>query len=81
MIGQAFDLIRASPRSHLGPPVSSECFEGLDNVGVHVAPTLLEQAAIGDLVGEGVLEGVGMVREQARLVEELGGLEVHQATV
>ena len=40
------------------------------------APALLEQAPVGDLVGERVLEGVLEIREQARLVEELRPLEV-----
>ena len=40
------------------------------------APAVLEETAVGDLVGERVLEGVLEVREQARLVEELGPLEV-----
>ncbi len=36
-------------------------------------------APIGDLVGEGVLEGVFEIREQAPLVEELGGLQTGEA--
>ena len=32
-------------------------------------------------MGQGMLEGVGGLGEQARLVEELGGLEVRQAAV
>ena len=40
------------------------------------APAVLEHAPVGDLVGEGVLEGVLKIREEARLVKELGGLEV-----
>ena len=40
---------------------------------------LLEEAPVGDLVRERVLEGVFEVREEARLVEELGGLEVGRA--
>src|SRR5262245_64532020 len=41
-------------------------------------PPLLEHTAIGHLVGEGVLEGVGMVRKETRFVQELGRLEVRQ---
>ena len=36
---------------------------------------VVEQAAVGDLVGQRVLEGVLELGEQARLVQELGGLE------
>ena len=46
---------------------------------VQGAPPLLEQAAVGDLVRERVLEGVLEVGEQARLVEELRGLQVRRA--
>lgn len=42
------------------------------------APSLVQQAAVGHLTGEGVLEGVGLVREEVRLVEELPALEVRQ---
>jgi hypothetical protein len=44
-------------------------------------PALLQEAAVGDLMGKGVLEGVLAVGKEARLVEELGGLEVVQALV
>ena len=50
MVGQAFDL--------LGHPLSGEGFEGLDDPRVQGAPPLLEETAVGHLVGEGVLEGV-----------------------
>ena len=44
-------------------------------------PPLLEEAAVGDLVGEGVLEGVLALGKEARLVEKLGRLEVRETTV
>ena len=46
-----------------------------------VASPLLEETAVGHLVGQGVLEGVFPLGEQARLVEELGPLELRQAAV
>ena len=39
-------------------------------------PALLQQALVDDFVREGVLEGVFQIREEAGLVEELGGPEV-----
>src|SRR5262249_32266365 len=51
-------------------------FDGLDNLGVEGTPTLLEQAAIGHLLRERVLERVFEFRKQACLVEKLGGLQV-----
>ena len=58
-----------------------ERLEGLDDAGMQHPPPLLEQTAVGHLVGQGVLEGVLALGEEARLVEELGRLEVRQAAV
>ena len=44
-------------------------------------PPLLEQAPVGHLMGERVLEGVFELGEQARLVEELGRLQVREAAM
>ena len=60
MVRQAFDL--------LGHPVPDERFEGLDDAGMQHPPPLLEQAAVGHLMGQGVLEGVLVVGKEARLV-------------
>ena len=65
----------------LGQLVPSERFQRLDNAGVQHPPPLLEQAAIGHLVREGVLEGVLPLGEQPRLVQELRRLEVREASV
>ena len=40
-----------------------------------------QQRLIGHLLRQGVLEGVGALWEEARLVEELGRLEVCQAAI
>ena len=72
----AAERVVREPLDVLGEPVGVEPLDGLDDPGVEGAPPLLEQAAVGDLVGEGVLERVLEVGEEARLVEELGGLEV-----
>ena len=45
---QAFDLLRHA--------VSG--FKGLDNTGMQRLPPLLQQAAVGHFVGQGMLEGV-----------------------
>ena len=58
-----------------------ERFEGRDDAGMEHPPPLLEQAAVGHLVGQGMLKGIAHVGEEARLVEKLGGLEVREATV
>ena len=65
---QAFDL--------LDHPVPDERLEGLDNPGMECPSLFLEEAAVGHLLGEGMLEGVDQLGEQARLVQELGVLEM-----
>ena len=44
-------------------------------------PPLLEHTAIGDLVREGVLEGVLMLREEAHFVQEFGRLKVRECAM
>ena len=73
MVRQALDLF--------GQAVRREAFEGLYDVGMEYTPSLLKQTAIGHLVRQGVLEGVGAFWEQARFVEEFGGLHVREATM
>ena len=67
MVGQAFDL--------LGHPVPGERLQGLDDAGMQRPPPLLQEAAVGHLVGEGVLEGVLVLGKEPRLVQELGRLQ------
>ena len=46
--------------------------------GVQGAATLVQEGAVRDIVGQGVLERVFEVREEAPLVQEVGGLEPGQ---
>ena len=64
---------RAARSARPGDPRGA--LDGLDDPRVEHPPALLQQAAVGDLVRERVLEGVLEIREEAGLVEELGGLE------
>ena len=70
-MGQALNVLRESPG------VAS--LDGLDGPGVESTSALLQEAPIGHLVSQRVLEGVLNVREQARFVEELGRLEPGEA--
>ena len=67
------------PLDLFGHAVCTDLFEHRHAPGVQRAAPFLEEAAIGHIVGEGVLEGVFKFREQARLVEKLGGPEVGHA--
>ena len=65
----------------LGHPVTSECFQGLDDADMERSPPLLEQTPIGHLMCQGVLKSVLQLREEARLIQELRGLEVGEVVV
>jgi hypothetical protein len=71
VVGEAFDL--------LGRPVPGEPLEDLDNARMQCASPFLEQRLVSYLLGECMLEGVLDVREQARLIEELGPLQMGEA--
>ena len=61
-------------------PVGVEPLDGLRDLTMERAPPVLKETPVGDVVGQGVLERVLKVREESCLVEELGGLEVGQAS-
>lgn len=60
-------------------PGQVERLQSLDNAGVQHPPPLLEKAAIGHFMPQSMLEGIGALGKELRLVEELGGLQVCQA--
>ena len=61
-MGEAFDL--------LCHPIASEGFQGHDNPGMEHSPTHQQEAAVGDLMGEGMFEGVRVLGKEARLVQQ-----------
>jgi hypothetical protein len=65
----------------LSSPLGRELIEDFDNTCVQHPPPLLEQAAVGHFVDQGVLEHKLTLGEQPRLVEELGRLQVGKATL
>jgi len=73
MLGQALDLV--------GLSVPDERLDAIDNAGMQYPPPLLQEAAVGHFVGEGVLEGILAPGEEPCLVQELGRLEVHETTI
>ena len=69
-MGQTLDMLRET--------IAVKALDRGDDPGVERTPTLVQQAAVGDVVRERVFERVLEVRKETRLVEELGGLEVIQ---
>src|SRR6266849_4067243 len=73
MVRQALDLF--------GQAIGRKHFNGLDDASMEHPPPLLEKTPIGHLVGQGVLEGIFALGEQARLIEKLRSLEVREAAM
>ena len=65
----------------LSHSLGRERFDGLDQACMQHPPPLQQQAAVGHLVRQGMLEGVFLFWEQAGLVQKLRRLEVRQAAV
>ena len=63
MVGDPLDV--------LSEAIRVERLECVDDPAVQHAPSLLNEARVGHLVGQRVLEHVFDAREQARLVEDL----------
>src|SRR5882724_9072630 len=68
------------PLDVLGEPIGIEPLDHLDDARVQLTTSLLQKGAVSHVVRERVLEGVFEVGKEARLVEELGGLEAGQTT-
>ena len=68
----------SQPVHLLGEPPGPQLLDDRHQARVEPAALAVQQRAVGDLVGEGVLERVLEVGEEARLVQELGGLQVGQ---
>ena len=58
--------------------IAVDGFEDVHHSRVKRAATVVEQAAVGDLVGERVLERVLELGVETRLVEEFGGLQAER---
>ena len=63
----------------LGQPPRRHPLDHGDEAGVEGAAMTVQERAVGDLVGQGVLESVFEIGKEARLVEELGGLQMGEA--
>jgi hypothetical protein len=72
--------VASQPLDVLAQPVGVQALDRLDDARVERPPAVTEEGAVGDLVGQRVLEGVLERREQRGLVEELRGLEPVEMT-
>src|SRR6266487_3864718 len=62
-----------------GETISPEALDGLKDAGMQPASLPLQEAAIGHVMGERMLEGIGGLGIQARLVQEFCLLQVRKA--
>src|SRR5262245_36381731 len=72
VVGELFDV--------LGQTLVVQRRERVGDVTMKRAAALVEEAAVRHVVGQGVPEGVLDVWKELRLVEELAGLEMHEAS-
>src|SRR5215472_18112601 len=73
VVSQGLDL--------LVQPIGVERFDGLHDPGMEGTPAVMEHAGVRHFVGEGVLERVFEIREDVRLVKELGRLQAGESAV
>ena len=66
----------SEPLDLLGEPITIQPLDRIRDPGMHGSPPVVEQALVRHVVSESVLEGVLDFGVEARLVEELGGLQV-----
>jgi hypothetical protein len=71
MVGEAFDVFAA--------PLGIERFQRLHDPSVEATTPVVREIPVGDLLGEGMLERVLDPGKEARLIEELSGLQVSEA--
>src|SRR5262249_36743138 len=67
VMGELLDL--------LAEPVGVQLFYGIHDARVDVATALVEHSSVGDVVGEGVLEGVLQVRKELCRIEKFSSLQ------
>ena len=67
------------PLHVFGQPVRIEALDRADDAGVQVLAPLLEQRAVGDFMGERVLEGVLGIWKKPRLVQKLRLLQMRES--
>src|SRR5262245_18210343 len=68
MVGQSFDM--------LGQPIWVRAFDSPDDLCVQSLAAILEQRAIGDVVGQRVFKGEGELRQRFGLVQQLSRFQV-----
>src|SRR5215471_20926424 len=62
-----------------GETISPEALDGFNDAGMQHASLPLQETAIGHVMGERMLEGIGRLGVQARLVQEFCLLQVCKA--
>src|SRR5262245_11238606 len=83
-----FNTFAALPEEQISEKISRRILAGDQGMlvwwsigaGVHVEPHSHATPSVGDIVGEGVLEGVLQVRKELRRVEKLSSLQIVEQT-
>src|SRR5688572_10157831 len=69
------ESVIGKPLYVLREPLRKEALHGRNDRAVKHASTILEEAAVGDVVSQRVLERIVKLRKESAFVEELGRLE------
>ena len=69
----------AQPLDLFSQALGVERLEGVEDLAVKRAPAVLEQAPVGHVVGQRVLEGVFEIGKEPRLVQKFCGTKLAQA--
>ena len=63
----------------LAKPIGVQTLDTVHDLAMEATAPVVKHAAVGHLMSEGMLECVLEIRKEARLIEELSGLEVTKA--
>src|SRR5262249_477951 len=74
------DGVMGEPLDLLPEPVGVQLFYGIHDARVDVAAALVEHPSVGDVVGEGGLQGLLQVGEGVRRVEKFSSLQIVEQT-
>ena len=74
----ALPRVVRQPLHVLDEAIGVQALDGGRHRGVKIAPALPQEARVGHVVGQRVLEGVLQIREELRLVEELRLLQMRE---
>ena len=86
VVGELFQVLRSRirrpcPGIMFGVAIHCECFERIKDPSVQFPPMFFQKAAVGDFLGQRMLEGINGVARAVTLIEQLGGLKLREMRI